>query len=74
MIIKVMVIMIAFEYEIKLESNLISSLQTILMVALLFLCVNPPFTPLVVFYKLKYIITSLHKNLHLLLVVVVFLL
>jgi hypothetical protein len=44
MIIMVMVIMIAFEYEIKLESNLISSLQIVLMVALLFLCVSLPLT------------------------------
>jgi len=72
MIIMVMVIIIAFEYEIKLESNLISSLQTLLMVALLVLCVSPPLTPLVVSYKLKYIVTSLNKNLHFLLVVVFF--
>ncbi len=45
MIIMAMVIMIAFEYEIKLESNFISSLQIVLMVALLFLCVSPPLTP-----------------------------
>jgi hypothetical protein len=45
MIIMVMVIMIAFEYEIKLENNLISSLQIVLIVALLFLCANLPLTP-----------------------------
>jgi hypothetical protein len=45
MIIIVMVIMIAFEYEIKFENNLISSLQIVLIVALLFLCANLPLTP-----------------------------
>ncbi len=45
MIIIVMVIMIAFEYEIKLENNLISSLQIVLIVALLFLCANLLLTP-----------------------------